>query len=103
MVQWKHGYVFWSPFTFLIDRQEYLYQLASSMREIAGHVEDEHLFRLEESVRLLEVSEEQEDTQRGGEGLAQQKEKGKSIVDGAASAWSFLNETMSERFAKYRL
>jgi hypothetical protein len=34
--------------------QEYLYQLAASMRQIAGHVEDDHLFSLEQSVRLLD-------------------------------------------------
>jgi hypothetical protein len=33
------------------NMQEYLYQLASTMRQIASHVDDDHLFSLEQTVR----------------------------------------------------
>ncbi len=40
-----------SPFKTVFNMQEYLYQLASTMRQIAAHVDDDHLFSLEQIVR----------------------------------------------------
>ncbi|XP_023343358.1 putative glutathione-specific gamma-glutamylcyclotransferase 2 [Eurytemora carolleeae] len=36
------------------ENKEYLYNLASSMRELAPHVQDDHLFSLEQEVKRLE-------------------------------------------------
>lgn len=38
------------------SNKEYVYNLAEAMREIAPHVEDEHLFTLEVALRRLEKS-----------------------------------------------
>lgn len=34
--------------------REYVYKLAAAMREIAPHVRDDHLFRLEEALQRME-------------------------------------------------
>ncbi|XP_022196522.2 putative glutathione-specific gamma-glutamylcyclotransferase 2 [Nilaparvata lugens] len=40
--------------------REYLYQLASAMRLLAPHHEDDHLYELEAAVKRLEITDEQQ-------------------------------------------